>query len=311
MPAGFAIASLVHGPTCSAEVLWWPGTGWTFIGKELHFLHPTFPCRLCRWNNEEIPLLIPCLQAFTHKMQPSHQPQSLPPSQCQTVLPSPTRSCLLLPFPALSKHYFLLCHPGQQAAPSCFSAYTPAGGHDTLLVVIFLLLLLIRPAVVASGPWLFIFFTFSCTCFLFLPAVSIPHFAIPTVVLDSCRTSVAEDKTPMAEGYFMMYIYFHKIFCMAVTSRFSQTVCALRLFLTPAANSSLTGFIILHYSQQARSLCHMLSSPSKANHVPMLAANQDWLKPVCFLHAICFERIGDRLHISVCLIAPLCSPLTA
>lgn len=95
----------------------------------------------------------------------------------------------------------------------------------------------------------------------------------------------------------MMYIYCHKIFCMAVTSRFSQTVCALRLFLTLAANSSLTGFIILHYSQQARSLCHMLSSPAKANHVPMLAANQGWLKPAPFLHAICFERIGDGLHV--------------
>lgn len=84
---------------------------------------------------------------------------------------------------------------------------------------------------------------------------------------------------------------------MAVTSRFSQTVCALRLFLTLAANSSLTGFIILHYSQQARSLCHMLSSPAKANHVPMLAANQGWLKPAPFLHAICFERIGEGLHV--------------
>lgn len=116
-------------------------------------------------------------------------------------------------------------------------------------------------------------------------------------MLDSCRTSGTEDKTPRAKRHFMMYIYCHKIFCMAVTSRFSQTVCALRLFLTLAANSSLTGFIILHYSQQARSLCHMLSSPAKANHVPVLAANQGWLKPAPFLHAICFERIGDGLRV--------------
>lgn len=52
--------------------------------------------------------------------------------------------------------------------------------------------------------------------------------------------------------------------------------------LTLAANSSLTGFIILHYSQEARSLCHMLSSPAQANHVPMLAAYQGWLKPAHF-----------------------------
>lgn len=59
-------------------------------------------------------------------------------------------------------------------------------------------------------------------------------------------------------------------------------------FLTLAANSSLTGFIILHYSQQARSLCHMLSSPAKANHVPMLAAHQSWVKhaPFCLLFVL-------------------------
>lgn len=58
----------------------------------------------------------------------------------------------------------------------------------------------------------------------------------------------------------------------------------------------------------------MLSSPAKANHVPMLAANQGWLKPAPFLHAICFERIGDsvfRSGISVCLIARLCLPSAA
>lgn len=80
-------------------------------------------------------------------------------------------------------------------------------------------------------------------------------------------------------------------------------------FLTLAANSSLTGFIILHYSQQARSLCHMLSSPAKANHVPMLAANQGWLKPAPFLHAICFERTRDRGFRSGAAVCLYCTAL--
>lgn len=227
-------------------------------------------------------------------MQPSHQPQSLlqpRARQCCPLQQDPASSCLCLPW----------VHTISSSAIRA-NRQPPRVSQPTHLLVpwhssVFLLPLLTPPAVLASGLWLFIFFTFLCTCFLFLPAVSTPLFAITTVVLDSCRTSGTEDKTRRTERHFMMCIYCHKIFCMAVTSRFSQTVCALRLFLTLAANSSLTGFIILHYSQQARSLCHMLSSPAKANHVPMLAADQGWLKPAPFLHAICFERIGDGLHV--------------
>lgn len=162
----------------------------------------------------------------------THLPPRPPWSQSHPALPSlsraedPAPSCLSW----LRTHHFPLSH---HAAPC---ASQPA--H--LLVAV---TPLCPPATSSSSS--------CCSCFwtCFLALFSFPSLPVHLVLVPpSCWCSppchpcssipaeIQELKIKHARrrGPVRTYIYCYKMFCMAVTSRFSQTVCARRVFPHPS-----------------------------------------------------------------------------
>lgn len=159
----------------------------------MHFPHPRCPCcnRLGRGITKNPPLLFPRLQALAFTMQPSHHPQSPPQSQSQPVLLPPPRNaassslCLAedTPWPPLPSW-----PPGSSLM--CYSANTPAGGHDSPLssyhtFELFLLFLLLDPLLGSfhsvSPPHAPVF----CSS----QPLAFPTLPIPVAVQDSCRNA--------------------------------------------------------------------------------------------------------------------------
>jgi len=186
-----------------------PGSSYPFLGEELCIPHPYFPAGI-GWVSalQRTLLLTPCLGGLALKMWISNvsraggvclilvkdAPQSLHCPSRQHTCRWPWLSSVLLPP--------LPAPPAALASGPASWLPSPSPPH-------------------ASGV--------SCSQLLAFPTSPSLHYYRITVEIWEPRI-----KHPSLRNTLHMYIYCCKMFCMALTSRFSQTVCAHRVSPHPS-----------------------------------------------------------------------------